>query len=425
MRSSRRSTVPASRARMIAPTAFLAVAALGLAACSSGEDGSGGGSTSSEVEIWLYPTFADEAEHRAFWDAKIEEFEAQNEGITVSYEIFPWANRDEAIQTALAGGVGPDLIYLVPDQLSTYEDSIEPLDAYLPEAHVDALQDNVAGAITTDKGLLGAPVLTSSDPLVCNAAVFEEVGADLPSTWEDLREAAPKFAAAGKHLLAYWGSPEVSLNASFYPFLWQAGGQVFTEDGSDVAFNDEAGLEALEFILELHELGALDPDTLTTFPALEQTGLATGDTACQYGSYQPGLFVDLWEEEDIAVLPALENVERVGYGTIGSLAMFDSSDSKEAAGKFVAFASSQEVVEEYVVATNYFSPFEGSAGLYEEGTLQAQNEATTEFTTVGQLHPSAREVMGVLSAEIQAALLDGKDPQQALDDAAAAARSIL
>lgn len=413
------------RSRAGAGIATTAAAVMLLGACGGGGDADSGGADSAEIDVWLYPVFTDEAEHRAFWDDKIATFEEENDGITVNYEIFPWANRDEAIQTALAGGVAPDLIYLVPDQLSTYADSTEPMDQYLPEEQLNDIQDNVREAITTDDGMLGAPLLVSSDPLVCNGSLFEEVGAELPSTWDDMRAAAPAFADAGKYLLSYFASPEVSLNASFYPLLWQAGGDVFSDDGSDVIFNDEKGLEALTFLQELHEMGVLEPDTLTSFPALEQTALATGDSACQYGSYQPGHLTELWDEEDIIVLPQLENAARVGYGTIGALAMFENSEEKEAAGAFAAYATSKDVVEEYVKATDYFSPLQSSGSLYEEGTLAAQNELTAQYTTIGQLHPSAREVMGVLAAEIQAVLLDSKDPQQALDDAAAAARSII
>lgn len=421
-------TYRTGRTRAVAGVGAVAAAALLLSACGNEGDGASSGgdaAETAEIEMWLYPVFGDETEHRSFWDEKISAFEAENEGVTVNYEIFPWANRDEAIQTALAGGVAPDLIYLIPDQLSTYADSLEPMDAYIPEEQLADIKVNVREAITTDDGLLGAPVLVSSDPLVCNASVFEEVGVEPPSTWDDVRAAAPAFADAGKYLFSYFASPEVSLNSSFYPLLWQAGGQVFSEDGSEVTFNDDAGVEALTFLKELNDLGVLEPDTLTSFPALEQTALATGESACQYGSYQPASFTELWGEENILVLPQLENVERVGYGTIGALAMFDSSEHKEAAGAFAAYASGKDVVEDYVTATNYFSPLESSGMLYEEGTLTAQNEATAQYTTIGQLHPNAREVMGVLAAEIQSVLLDGKDPQQALDDAAAAAGSII
>lgn len=418
------------RTTLLGPVAAVAAGVLALSACSgsstdNADASSGEGGGSAELEVWLYPTFPEDSEHEAFWDEKIEEFETANEGITVNYEVFPWSNRDEAIQTALAGGVAPDLIYLVPDQLSTYADSLEPLGDYLPEDQISALSSSVVDSLTLDGGMVGAPLLTSSDPLVCNSAVFEDVGVEPPSTWEDVRAAAPAFAEADKNFLAYWGSPDVSLNASFYPFLWQAGGSVFSDDGSEVTFNDAAGVDALEFLVDLNEAGVLEQDALTSFPALEQTGLATGDTACQYGSYQAHMFTDLWEEEDIMVLPPLEGVERVGYGTIGSLSMFSDSENKEAAGEFLSFATSQENVDEYVTASNYFSPYESSTGLYEEGSLEAATEKTTEYTTVGQLNPASRQVMGLISAEVQAALLDGKDPQQALDDAAAAAQPLL
>src|SRR5690625_7772003 len=47
------------------------------------------------------------------------------------------------------------------------------------------------------------------------------------------------------------------MNESFFPFLWQAGGEIFTEDGSSTAFNSPAGAEAAIFLRELLDVGAM------------------------------------------------------------------------------------------------------------------------------------------------------------------------
>lgn len=397
------------------------LAAVGLVAgCSAGGGAAGG---DQKVTVWLYPVIADEAKHKAFWDETIADFEAANDGITVEYEIFPWANRDESLQTAIAANKGPDLVYLIPDQLVAYEKSIEPMDEYLSEERKSQLLENVAESVTLEPGMMGAPMLTSAQPLICNAAAFEAAGVtEYPETWDDVREIAPRFVEAGMHLFNYTASAEATLNMTFYPLLWQAGGAVYDDKGA-VAFNSDEGVEALTLLTDLAEAGALDPDTLTSLPPIEQTGIAQGKTACTWVNVTTEL-ADIWGEENVKVLPPLTGEESVAYGTVGSLSMLKGSKVKDAAGKFAEFATSAEVLKPYLAEGGFFSALDTDP-INTPDSLMGQVEQYVPVTTVGELAPSSRALMGVLSPEIQAALLGQKTPEQALDDAAKAAEPLL
>lgn len=397
------------------------LAAVGLmAGCAGGSGGAGG---DQSVTVWLYPVIADEAKHKEFWDKTVADFEAANEGITVEYEIFPWANRDESLQTAIAANKGPDLVYLIPDQLVAYEKSIEPMDEYLSDDHKAEILPNVSESVTLEAGMMGAPMLTSTQPLICNAAAFEAAGVtEYPETWEDAREIAPKFVDAGMHLFNYTASAEATLNMTYYPLLWQAGGSVYSGDGQ-IAFNSDEGIEALTFLTDLAEAGALDPDPLTSLPPLEQTGIAQGTTACSWVNSVTEL-APIWGEENVKVLAPLTDEKTVTYGTVGSLSMLKGSKAKEAAGKFAEYATSADVIKPYLLDAGFFSALEGEP-LNAPDSLQGQVEQFVEVSTVGELAPSARALMGVLSPEIQAALLGQKSPEQALEDAAKAAEPLL
>ena len=398
------------------------IAAVGLVAgCSSNAEDAA--ASEQNVTVWLYPVIADEAKHKAFWDETIADFEAANEGITVEYEIFPWANRDESLQTAIAAKKAPDLVYLIPDQLAAYETSIEPMDEYLSDDHKAQLLPNVAESVTLDAGMMGAPLLTSAQPLICNAAAFEAAGVtEYPASWDDAREIAPAFADAGMHLFHYTASAEATLNMTFYPLLWQAGGAVYDEEGQ-ISFNGEEGVEALSFLAELAETDALDPDLLTSLPPIEQTGLAQGTTACSWVNSVTEL-APIWGEENVVVLPPLSGEESVAYGTVGSLSMLKGSTVKDAAGLFAEFATSADVVRPYLTEAGFFSALD-TEPINDPSSLQGQVEQFVSSTTVGELEPSSRALMGVLSPEIQAALLGQKTPEQALEDAAKAAEPLL
>lgn len=386
---------------------------------------SGGGDPSNEkVTLWVYPVIADEKAHKAFWDDAVAAFEAENEGVTVEYEIFPWANRDESLQTAIAAGKGPDLVYLVPDQLVAYENSIEPMGQYLSDDYKSSVLDNVTDSITLNDNLMGAPMLTSVQTLICNQATFDAAGvAEFPETWDDMKEMAPAFVENGLYVANYPASAENTLNMTFYPLLWQAGGEIFNADG-DIAFNSEEGVEALTFITDLADMNALDPDALTSSVPLEQTLIAQGKVGCTWNNAVPEL-EPFWGEENIRVLPPLTGEESVAYGTVGTIAMMKSTKAKESAGAFAEFVTSEETVTPFLTTAGMFPAFASDSTIYDADSLLGQVEQFVPTTTVGQLNKASREVMGVLSPEIQAALLGQKTPEEALNSAETAAEPLL
>jgi len=405
---------------------LLRVAALGLAAliilsgCADGTTGS----DEQTVTVWAYPTISDDARHKELWANLVSRFNETNPEVKIDVEIFPWAKRDEALQTAITSDTAPDLVYLVPDQLSSYEASIEPMNTYLGQDRRNTLLPNVAQAVTAGDRLLGAPMLISSNPLVCSATAFRAAGVmTYPSTWEDVTEMAPRFTEKGMYALTYSADPGQTLNMSFYPLLWQAGGSVFDAD-EQIAFNSPQGVRALEFLTALARGNALEPDSLTTALNTEQTEFAAGHSGCTWSIPAVDL-APLLGEENVVVLPPLTDEQSVAYGTVGSLSLLKGSRNKEAAGRFAAFVTNPANSIDYLQAGGYFSPAAGTTPLYASSPLQSRVEQTLPTVRFGEQNHAARQVMGVLSPEIQAALLGQKSPRQALADAAEAAKPLL
>ncbi|MEV0569962.1 sugar ABC transporter substrate-binding protein [Dactylosporangium sp. NPDC050588] len=414
------------RVRRFAPVAVAALVAGLLAACGGGSGDSGGGSDEkASVTMWIYPVIPDQAAHTAFWNEQVTAFKTSHPNIDVKVEIFPWAKREESLTTAIAGGKGPDVVYLIPDQLGKFNKMIEPLDSYLPaDAKADYL-DNVKAAVTLDGKMLGAPILTSSNPLMCNAKVFAEAGiTDYPETWDDLLALAPRFKAKGFDVTNYYADPAATLNQSFYPLLWQAGGDVFSKDGKKVAFDGPEGVKALTFLKQLADGGYVQKDLLTSIPAFEQTNVAKNKVACTW-QHVPADVKTFWGADNIKIFPPLKDAKSVGYGTVGSLAMLKGSSAKKAAGEWITFASQPSVTSAYETKSGYFPAKKSAGTLYAQDPINSAMEKTLASTTVGALNEKSREVMGVLAPEIQAALIGKKTPEQALADAAKAANALL
>ncbi|GIH19737.1 ABC transporter substrate-binding protein [Rugosimonospora africana] len=407
--------------RSVLAIALALAAGASLVACG----GSGGSGGKQSVTMWIYPVIADDTKHHAFWNDTVKAFQTQNPNIDVKVEIFPWANRDQALATAIAGNKGPDVVYLIPDQLPKYVNNIQPVAQYLDSATKSDYYPNVTKSVTLDGKMLGAPILTSVQALMCDKKVFDAVGqTTYPSTWQDLLAMAPKFKAKGYDVTQYAGDLSNTLNLTFYPLLWQAGGDVFSSDGKSVAFDSDAGRSALDFAKQLVDGGYVDKTMLTAQPPIEQTRVAQNKVACVW-NLAPQDVTKFWGAENIKILPPLKDAKQVQYGTVGSLVMLKGAKDKTAAGKWISYATSDTVMKDFDTKSSFFSPRKSTGSLYASDPVLGELEKYVGLTTVGPIQPKARDVMGVLAPEIQAALLGKKSSDQALRAAAKSAQPLL
>jgi multiple sugar transport system substrate-binding protein len=414
-----------SRAAIAAATAVTLGAS--LSACGGGSDASSGGKVAGHVTMWTYPVIADQATHQGFWDKTVADFEKSNPDVKVDVKIFPWAKRDEALTTAIAAQKGPDVAYLIPDQLSKYnaQHALEPVDSYLDTAAKSDYRPNVRNSVTFEGKMLGAPVLVSSISTLCDKRVFNAVGqTTYPETWADVLAMAPKFKAAGYDVTEYQGDLTQTLNQTFYPLLWQAGGDVFSKDGKKVAFNSDQGVEALTFLKKLVDGGYVDKALITEAQKPEQTRFAQGKTGCIL-SLSPQDVKPFWGNENIVVRQPLKQTAQATYGTVGSFSMLKQSKDKKAAGAWISYITSPEVMKAYDTASSFFAPKTSVGSLYGSDPVLGELEKTVNYSQVGPLHPKARDVMGILAPQIQAALLGKQSPKAALDDAAHQAEPLL
>lgn len=405
-----------------ATTAAVLVTGLVTACGSSPQSGTG---DKQSVTMWMYPVIFDEAVHKKFWADEVTAFTAANPKIDVKIEYYPWAKRDEALATAIASNTAPDVVYLIPDQLPGYARNLEPVDSYLSDASKADYLDNVRSSVSLGGKMLGAPVLTSSNPIVCDKRALAAAGETAaPTTWDDLAALGAKLKTKGIDGFNYFASTDQTLNVSFYPLLWQAGGEVFSKDGKSATFNQQPGVDALTFLKAQYDKGHVSKEALTTFPKIEQTRLAQGKVACTW-QYTISDLVTLWGKDNIVVGQPMKQAKQVGYGTVGSLSMLKTADSKDAAGKWIDFATSAENLKKYDVASSYFSPKKSTGPLYASDPVLSAQEEVVPMMTVGALNPKGRQVMGALAPAIQAVLGGQKTPKQALDDAAKEADQLL
>ncbi|WP_330277475.1 sugar ABC transporter substrate-binding protein [Lentzea sp. NBC_00516] len=393
-------------------TAALVAASLvaTLTACGSQSD--------DAVTLWMYPVIADQTQNRAYWQKVESGFEAEH-GVRLRIELQPWEGRPEKLGAALMAGNGPDVVLLQPDMIPQYveEKALQPVGDVLT-GH--AYRQSAVDALTVKGQTYALPLYQTVTTTVYNRKVFAEAGiTDLPDTWDEVKAAAPKLAARGVPILDYAGSTEETLNMTFYPLLWQAGGSVFDSEGTKSAFSSPEGVEALKFLVDLKAMGGLPEDAATKRSLLADDAVAGGRAAMAHAmvSSTARNVVRTVGAENAVVGPPLRGRERVTFGQPGGLSLLRKAKNTEAAKKFLAYMTSREVVEELCVQSGFFLPWNDSTPSVTDDVDRGFAQALP-LVRAGDAHPQARKAMGLLAPHLQAALLGEKTPEKALSDAA-------
>lgn len=422
-------------------TVLLCATALAVSACSGSGDtptndtanppggsdptsGSPGGQdpadVSGDVTMW-YPPIGGDIE-RQYWDDQIAKFKEDYPDVNVNVEIIPWDSRGERLKTAIAGGSTPDVTYALPSDVYSWADGGVLADMSGVVADQDQYYPNALQAMSYDGTLYAAPALMGVLPTVYVKPVWDAMGVepdDYPTTWEGVREWAPKLKEKGYYLTQYDAAPTMTLNGSFYQLLWSNGGRVLSEDLKSVEVNNEAGVEALEFVKWLVDNDYTPSDALTQALPVETSPIAKGEVAMLFSRSIESLTQNGVPIEDIVIKAPLENKQSTSYGNVAGWVIFEDSDNKEAAAAWINWINQPENLKEFLPPRNQHSARTDVADLYDEGSLEAQVAALLEHGTIEPASPGATEIMNLLKPHLQAALLGQEDAQTALDDAAA------
>lgn len=273
-----------------------------------------------------------------------------------------------------------------------------------------------------------------------NQAAFEaEYGYALavPETWDQVADQAKFFADAPNFYGTQYAGKEEAIAGRFYELLVANGGEFLNADG-EPAFNSEAGVEALQWFVDLYSAKAVPvgvPNYL--WDDLGQ-GFASGTVALNLD--WPG-WAAFFNDPDasrvagnvgVAPPPKGSAEKRTGWSGFHGFSVTEDCENPEAAASLVWFLTNEDSqklesaagplptrdsVWEYVIEQAKDDP-------YRSEVLMAFQEAAATAFPVPQT-PSWIEITNVLYPELQAAILGDKTPQEALDDAAKEATYIL
>jgi multiple sugar transport system substrate-binding protein len=233
----------------------IATFALLAAACTSnGSSEPSGGPSGGKVTIEMWHGQIDIA--AAAIKDLVDEFNASHPDIEVVASSGGTDTNDmlPKVTTAIAAGTYPDIAYMYGSwggNLITSPAIADITDAVAdPSVNWDDFWPAGRETATVDGQVIGFPAIIDNLSVIYNKDLFDAAGVDYPSadwTWDDFRATAKALTDPSKGIFGvnYPVSGSEDTTWRFWPFLWQAGGEVLSDDDSQATFNTQAGINAL------------------------------------------------------------------------------------------------------------------------------------------------------------------------------------
>ena len=101
-----------------------------------------------------------------------------------------------------------------------------------------------------DEKIYGVPFEVIPLAMYYSLKAFEEAGlseSDIPQTWDQFLEIAHKLTKGDRFGCLFETAPGYYQTFTWYPFMWQGGGEIATPDGKHSAFASPATVQALKF----------------------------------------------------------------------------------------------------------------------------------------------------------------------------------
>ncbi|MDT0309233.1 sugar ABC transporter substrate-binding protein [Streptomyces sp. DSM 44917] len=194
------------------------------------------------------------------WFADLARGWSEQGGSEVGLTYIPVSQYVEGtqIQAAFSAGQAPDLFIISPgDFLRYYNGGVlyDLTDAL--GSHAGDFYGSALASRAVDGRIYGLPMENEPQVMFYGVDAFERAGlseADLPATWDELLSVAERLRAGRRYGLVLETNPTVYQAFCWYPFLWQAGGDVVS--GTRSTIGSEASIRALRLWHDLvrHDL---------------------------------------------------------------------------------------------------------------------------------------------------------------------------
>ena len=355
--------------RAVAVLLSAALAVTTLAGCGGGEskekkeeDGGKGSDKVVEINYYTYRSQADRHPEKL-----IEEFEKQNPGIKVNYQIVK--NLDEylkAQQVRMLSGTDIDVTTVRPEGIADYIDAGYLMDITGNE-YLNNYKEGMLDKITRDGKVYGIADAINLIGVYYNKDMFKENNIKVPENYKEFMEACEAFKEKGFYSMANGCKDGWPINFDIYTYMHDLivkDPEIFEKaNRGEVAYTDPVFVDAFKKIDNFYNAGYLSPDSMS-FTGDDAVALFVGEKIpmlCQ-GEWQATVFddADLDFELGVFPIPVESTDETVIPVSVGSYnAGVSSTKHPEEVNKFLEFMSTQEGASITANQMKSFSPVEG------------------------------------------------------------------
>lgn len=417
-------------------------ASLALSGCGGGpennpavQQGGGGGGGKSydgpnvELKFWNGFTGGDGPVMRQL----VEQFSSEHDNINVSMNTMQWDDYYQRVPSAVQSGNGPDVGIMHVDSLgiNAARSVILPLDDVASSLDLKESDFNptVWQAGIYDGQRYGIPLDIHPLGFYYNKGVMERAGLDPenpPLTRDDYMAALEEMKSQG--IQGCWVSPFLFTGGFMYrSVLWQNGGDLFNEDATEATFNSEAGVDALNWVVDLVKEGYSPQDVAQD---AEDVAFQNGNNAFIWnGIWMINAYKEVPDLEwGVAPLPQIGSEKGTWASSHNFVIMRQRSqdDNKlQAAKVFINWISEHSIEwakSGQIPARNSVRESEEFQSLEEQSTFAEQ----LPYVHFGPIVPGIRDVQEqALDTAINEAVLLKKEPEAALDEAVQQANQLL
>ena len=413
------------------------VMVLGLVACGSGEEAPATDApaanndtpateapAASDEEVAINVIAAQYGVNTAdWWAGFVEDFETEYPNIDLTVDVVSWNDIYTVVNTRIANGEAPDILNI--DVFADYQadDLLLPAEDYISEETYAKFYQSFLDQSVVDGTVWAVPDLASARALYYNVDILNEVGVDVPTTWEELESVCAAIKEYYNGDVYPWGIDMTTDEgqAAFAYYTWNNGGGFVDADGN-WTLNSAENVEAIEFAISLYNNGYTnsDPATQTRYDLQDLFG--AGKLAMVIGPNSiPTYIADKGLECNYAVasIPCTTGTS-VSCGVMDRFMTFDNgyTDAELAAiTTFYDFFYEDERYSEWVLMEG-FLPATSAGG---EAMAAADPSLAAWIDIVGSanFYPTAKAEwadvkQGVIAVQ-QEALLGG-DVQELLDN---------
>jgi len=368
-----------------------------------------------------------------------EQFQEQHPNITIEFQNVPAERSFEKLLTTVAGGTAPDVAFMDSGAVEDFASrgALINLDPYIAGSEVIELDDYIDGfrfAADYEDSMYAIPWEGETTGLFYRTDLFAEAGIDgPPATWEEFEEYAAQLTDEQAKTYGFiLFAPEAAYY--WYPFLWQAGGDLLSEDGQTVAFNSDAGQQAAEFYVGMNDY--VPPDYLNSNSWDGRVAFATGKVAMYmagswFGGEMRTSFPDINGKWDVAPLP--EGPAGCATTLAGDyLAITEQAENPDAAWLWVEFLNQKANVALWTYGTKTSTMLPTRESMMDDPNLTKFNPWLEGFAdnmdcavTSNVTQPKWPQVERALNAELGKAIYGDISAAEALETVAGKAEDIL